>query len=74
MNEIEFVLAKETDASTIAELRQNIWSTTYRGIYPDEMIDSFDYKWHTQNDLKKIKSSEYLVWLIMHEKEKRQKT
>lgn len=64
---IGFVLAKEADAEAIARLRQRIWATTYRGIYPDEMIDRFDYAWHTARDLSRIRSEAYLVFLIMED-------
>ena len=45
---VVFRRTQEEDAAVIAKLRQEIWSTTYRGIYPDDMIDQFDYAWHTQ--------------------------
>ena len=32
-----FVEATEEDVPSIIGLRQRIWSTTYRGIYPDSM-------------------------------------
>ena len=54
MNNIVFVPAKASDAATISTLRQRIWDTTYRGVYPDAVIDDFDYDWHQQCDLKKI--------------------
>ena len=37
-----FVEATEEDVPSIIGLRQRIWSTTYRGIYPDSMIDEFE--------------------------------
>ena len=63
----EFVLAKKTDAVVIAQLRKQIWNTTYRGIYPDTMIDDFDFDWHTQKDQVRICNSAYLVYMIMEE-------
>lgn len=62
-----FILAREADAITIAHLRQRIWADTYRGIYPVEMIEQFDYGWHTRQDLARIQSSAYMVYLIMEE-------
>lgn len=59
-----FRRAQEEDATVIAKLRQEIWATTYRGIYPDDMIDQFDYAWHTQKDAQRIKSPAYAVYLI----------
>ncbi len=61
---VEFVLAREEDASFIARMRQRVWESTYRGIYSDEMIDCFDYQWHTQKDMLRIKSAAYEVYLI----------
>lgn len=60
----QFILAKETNAPVIAKLRQSIWAMTYRGIYPDEMIDDFDYEWHTTKDLERIHNPEFSVYLI----------
>lgn len=62
----EFIPAKEADARTIAMLRHDIWDTTYRGIYPDEAIDSFDYEWHRQRDLQKIRNTAFSVYLIRY--------
>ena len=44
-----FVEATEEDVPSIIGLRQRIWSTTYRGIYPDSMIDEFDWDRHRGN-------------------------
>ena len=61
---INFVPAKTSDAPAIGALRQRIWDTTYRGIYPDAAIDDFDYDWHRQRDLKKISDPSFTVYLI----------
>lgn len=37
-----FVEAAKEDVPEIIALRHQIWGTTYRGIYPDDMIDNFD--------------------------------
>ena len=63
---IDFVPAKASDAVTISTLRQKIWDTTYRGIYPDAVIDDFDYDWHQQRDLKKISDPSFTVHLIKY--------
>ena len=63
---VEFVLAKAGDAVTISTLRQRIWDTTYRGIYPDTVIDDFNYEWHQQRDLKKISDPTFTVYLIKY--------
>ena len=41
-NDNMFVEAAKEDAAAIIALRHQIWGTTYRGIYPDDMIDNFD--------------------------------
>jgi 4-diphosphocytidyl-2-C-methyl-D-erythritol kinase len=39
---IRFRRARESDAALTAELRRRAWLTTYRGIYPDALLDGFD--------------------------------
>ena len=63
---IDFVPAKAVDAAAISALRQRIWNTTYRGIYPDAVIDDFDFDWHQQRDLKKISDPSFTVYLIRY--------
>lgn len=64
---VVFRRTREEDAAVIARLRQEIWATTYRGIYPDDMIDQFDYAWHIQKDAQRIKNPAYAVYLVMQE-------
>ncbi len=64
---VRFSLARDSDARTISDLRHVIWGTTYRGIYPDDAIDGFDLKWHTQRDLARIKDPYLRVYLIHFE-------
>jgi len=61
---VEFVLANEDTAKIITELRHEIWSTTYRGIYSDERIDNYNYEEHRQRDLQRIQDNSYHVYLI----------
>ena len=61
---IEFILANEDRARIISELRHEIWSTTYRGIYSDERIDNYDYEEHRQRDLQRIQDISFNVYLI----------
>jgi len=37
-------LAKLTDCGELSILKRQVWETTYRGIYPDEKLDNYDYK------------------------------
>lgn len=61
---IRFIPAQPGDESTLGHLRQRCWAATYRGIYPDEMIDHFDYAWHAKHDLARIGSPDFEVFLI----------
>lgn len=61
---VRFSLAQDGDAKTISTLRHLIWGTTYRGIYPDDVIDGFDLRWHTQRDLERIRDPHMRVYLI----------
>ena len=63
---IVFAPAKTSDAAAISVLRQRIWDTTYRGIYPDAVIDDFNFEWHQQRDLKKISDPSFTVYLIKY--------
>ena len=66
---IDFVSAKASDADAIAALRHRIWAATYRGVYPDAVIDDFDYARHRQRDLEKISDPSFTVYLIRHGEE-----
>lgn len=61
---VRFAPAAEHDVMPIIELRRQIWATTYRGIYPDSMIDDFDYAWHKEKELQRIKNPAYAVYFI----------
>ena len=62
---VRFEPATEDDAQTIIQLRKQIWATTYRGLYPDSMIDGFDYAWHLEKELQRIRNPEYRVYRIV---------
>lgn len=64
---IQFVRASEYDAAAIVELRREIWASTYRGIYPDSMIDEFDFAWHREKELERIRRPDYDVYLIVRD-------
>ena len=61
---IRYTPAVVSDAPVIAALRQQIWSTTYRGIYPDEVIDGYDLTAHTARDLARIRDDGLWVYVI----------
>ncbi len=53
------------DGALIAQTRQKCWATTYRGIFPDEAIDSFDYAWHTERDEARLARGDFHYILMM---------
>lgn len=62
---ISFIPAKPGDEVTLGRLRQQCWAATYRGVYPDDMIDQFDFAWHARHDLARIQSGRFDVSLIV---------
>ncbi len=62
---VEFRIAEQKDASTLAATRKKVWDATYRGIYPDEMIDQYDLPAFAEKDYKRISNPENKVWLAM---------
>ncbi len=64
MDHIEFVPVKESEVGLIGQLRQKAWSVTYRGIYPDEMLEKFDYDWHRERDLIRIRNPRFHHYFI----------
>lgn len=64
MNPVDFVPVKESQADTLGQLRQKAWASAYRGIYPDDMIDRFDYAWHKERDLLRIRSPKFDHYFI----------
>ncbi len=70
MMTLMFLPARPAEAGIISELRRRAWETTYRGIFPDEMIDQFDLAWHTGRDLRRIESDRFEVYFLVVEDEK----
>ena len=62
---IEFRKAELDDALTIIQTRQRAWDATYRGIYPDEMIDGFDYQWHLEAEQKRLSDPNFHCWMVL---------
>ncbi|MBQ7875309.1 MAG: GNAT family N-acetyltransferase [Oscillospiraceae bacterium] len=67
---VSFVTARPEEAKELSELRRKVWSTTYRGIYPDDMIDNFDYPMHNAKDLTRITAEDFTVYFITENGEK----
>ena len=64
-----FIEASEEDVPSIIALRQRIWDTTYRGIYPDSMIDNFDWDWHREMELLRVHHPAYSVYLVRKDRQ-----
>lgn len=49
----------------IAATRQKAWAATYRGIFPDEAIDQFDFAWHIARDEARLAKPDFFYYLVM---------
>lgn len=63
---ISFTEALLQDAAFLSEMRRLVWLSTYRGIYPDRMLDDFDYAFHNEKNLSMINSPDYFVYFILY--------
>ena len=64
---IKLVKASAADAPVIAATRQLVWDQTYRGIYPDETIDSYDLAFYTDRDRRRMEEPDQHYYLFMDE-------
>lgn len=62
---IEFCITTAEDAALIVRTRQKAWDATYRGIYPDEEIDSFDFQRHIQMEIRRQNDPDYHSYTVM---------
>jgi len=62
--DLTFYRAKPADALEWGRLRRSAWDATYRGIYPDEMIDQFDTDWHYHKDINKLHNPLYHIYFL----------
>ena len=62
---IEFVFAKPEDARFLSEMRRKVWLSTYRGIYPDKLLDEFDFEFHDKKNLSMIELDDFSVYFIL---------
>ena len=69
MPNIQFVLALESEVHALGVLRKQAWAVTYRGIYPDDMIDEFDFKWHEGKDLRRMQNPKFHHWFVKETEE-----
>lgn len=64
---IRFKKAESEDCRTLAETRKRVWEATYRGIYPDEMIDRYDPEAKALQDRVTIEDEKQTVYLLFDE-------
>ena len=62
---IVFQEAVLSDAATLTQTRQKAWDATYRGIYPDDMIDNFDFAWYLEKDKQRMSDPDQKLYLLM---------
>ena len=62
---IEIRRASAQDAHLVTQTRRIVWDETYRGIYPDEMIDCYDYDQRYALDFALIASDDHRYYLFM---------
>lgn len=60
---ISLHLATPEDACVLAITKKTVWEQTYRGIYPDEMLDNFDLEFYTQLERQRMESPEHRYYL-----------
>ena len=64
---VEFRKARCDDAHTIIVTRKKCWDATYRGIYPDEAIDEFDFAWHLKAEQRRLSNPDFHCWMVLDE-------
>ena len=52
--EVDFISVKPEETRELSEYRRKVWLTTYRGIYPDKMLDEFDYEFHDNKNTDRL--------------------
>lgn len=62
---VTFQIATEADAPILTQTRRKAWDAAYRGIYPDDMIDDYDFAWYLEKDRQRVSDPEQAVYLLM---------
>ena len=57
------------DALQLARTRRTVWQQTYRGIYPDEMLDDYDLEAYTQKDARQMEEPGNHYYLFLDSEE-----
>ena len=53
--------AREEYCGKLAIIKKKVWNTTYRGIYNNDELDNYDYKYHENKFLNKINDT-YVIF------------
>lgn len=60
-------LANKNDCLELSKLKQKVWQETYRGIYPNEKIDDFDYENNKEKFIKIIENPDIQLYVVEDE-------
>ena len=63
----EIRLANKNDCVELSRLKHKVWETTYRGIYPNDKIDNFDYEKNTEKFIRIIDNPEIELYVVEYE-------
>ncbi len=66
---IECRKATVGDAYLLAATRRIVWEETYRGIYPDEMLDEYDMDAYAKQDRERLSDIRHQYYLYLQGKE-----
>ena len=58
--------ATENDCEELSKLKHDVWNETYRGIYPDEKIDNFDYEANKNTFIKIVNNLKIALYVVEH--------
>ena len=61
--------AELTDCKKLSIVKRQVWETTYRGIYPDEKLDNYDYKKHEEKFISIINNKNVELYVAEVENE-----
>lgn len=57
-------LANENDCDELSRLKREVWKTTYRGIYPNEKINNFDYEKNKKTFIKIVNNPNIDLYVV----------
>lgn len=56
--------AQLNDCKNLAIVKRQVWETTYRGIYPDEKLDNYDYKEHEEKFIRIVNNKNVEIFVV----------